>query len=136
MISLAEVALRWVYLTIGFALLIFLGFFFIDEPAFEKFTWIYFIFSSFLSIAIIAMLRVIKTKYKELSTTVIVFFLITLRLFLSFFFLLLFILLDTSTEPLFVVPFIIIYSAYKIFEVVNLSRYANHIDKRIEQKII
>jgi len=136
MISLAEVALRWIYMSVGFALLLFFSFLWIDEPGFEKFTWIFFVFSSLLSIGLMVLLRLIKTKKKDLPTTAVVLLLITIRLLLSFAFLVIFILFNKPVEKQFVLSFLIIYIAFKIFEVVNLSKYANHIDKRIEQKII
>jgi len=136
MISLAEVALRWIYMSVGFALLLFFSFLWIDEPRFEKFTWIFFIFSSLLSIGLMVLLRLIKTKNKDLPTTAVVLLLITIRLLLSFAFLAIFIFFNKPVDKQFVLSFLIIYVAFKIFEVVNLSKYANHIDKRIEQKII
>ncbi len=134
--SLAEVLLRWFYLTLGFALIILLSLQWIEFPVFERFTWIWFVFSALLSVILFPILRFLKTKYKKAETTVFVFFLIGMRLLLSFGFLIIYISLNHPLHNSLALPFIVIYTVYKIFEVYCLIQYSNYIDKRVKQKII
>lgn len=135
--SLAEILLRWFFLSLGLAIFIFFSLQWIDFAAFKRFTWSWYLFSAILSIILFPILRLLKTKYKEVETTVYVFFLVGLRLLLSFGFIIIYIsvnhnFLDTSLA----LPFLVIYTIYKVFEVYYLNSYSKYIDKRVKQKII
>ncbi len=134
--SLKEVLLYWAYISIGMVFLLFLALQFFEVPYLNLFSWAFLFFSAILSPSLFFILRLIKTKNKNISTTGLVFFLTNLRLLFSAVFLLSFIFGLGLKQVIFVVPFLFIYVVYKVLEVYCFIKYSNHIDKRIKQNII
>ena len=134
--SLREIALIWVVCTLGLASLTFFLLLFVQSLPFELYSWACLLFFAISSMAMFFILYFAKVNNKHIDTTKIVFVLVGFRMLLSLGFLVVWFAIMGPADRYYIVPFLVFYLVYKVFEVFYLSKYSNYLDKRIEQKII
>lgn len=131
--SFVEIALTWLYWTVGLVLFSLLLMMWTNNAALELFSWILLAITSFLSIFSIGFLAVTKYNNPQINTTKLVFALFLFRFLFLLFFIGLYIIGNRSElGNACLIPILLYFTIYTFFDTRYLSKYSDYLDRKFK----
>lgn len=131
--SFVEIALTWIYWTVGLAILTFLLLMWTVNPALNFFSWILLTVVAALSLFSVGFLAVTKYNNPKADTTSLVFALFLFRFMVLIFFIGLYLIFNKEElGRLCLVPIFVYFTVYTIFDIKHLNKYSEYLDKKFK----
>ena len=131
--SFVEIALTWIYWTVGLGMLTFLLLLWTTNPALQLFSWVLLSVIAALSFFSVGFLAVTKYNNPKANTPQLVFALFLFRFMVLVFFIGLYLLFNKEElGSLSLIPISVYFTIYTIFDIRYLNKYSEYLDKKFK----